>query len=120
MQLLPQKSSRHDNEHFFLFLSQTYLSEDVQFYQVIGRKDLSNAPNQCIGAEMTLLRALAFHPKFLTAVPKTNTIITPPTPSAVENTGNYVDVLAIVAKKSAYSQAKPNKTSIPNSGALPL
>ena len=118
MQLLPQKSS-DDNEHFS-FLAKHISPEDVQFfYQVIvsGRKDLSNAPNRRIGTEMTLLRALAFHPKFLTAVPKANTTITPPpsTPSAVENTGNYVDVPVLSQSiKSAYSQAKSNKTSIPN------
>ena len=118
MQLLPQKSS-DDNEHFS-FLAKHISPEDVQFfYQVIvsGRKDLSNAPNRRIGTEMTLLRALAFHPKFLTAVPKANTTITPPasTPGVVENTGNYVDVPVLSQSiKSAYSQAKSNKTSIPN------
>ena len=118
MQLLPQKSS-DDNEHFS-FLAKHISPEDVQFfYQVIvsGRKDLSNAPNRRIGAEMTLLRALAFHPKFLTAVPKANTTITPPasTPGVVENTGNYVDVPVLSQSiKSAYSQAKSNKTGIPN------
>lgn len=122
MQLLPQKSS-DDNEHFS-FLAKHISPEDVQFfYQVIvsGRKDLSNAPNRRIGTEMTLLRALAFHPKFLTAVPKANTTITPPqsTPSAVENTGNYVDVPVLSQSiKSAYSQTKPNKTSIPNLASL--
>ena len=122
MQLLSQKSS-DDNEHFS-FLAKHISPEDVQFfYQVIisGRKDLSNAPNRRIGTEMTLLRALAFHPKFLTAVPKANTVITPPpsTPSAVENTGNYVDVPVLSQSiKSAYSQAKPNKTSIPNLASL--
>ena len=122
MQLLPQKSS-DDNEHFS-FLAKHISPEDVQFfYQVIvsGRKDLSNAPNRRIDTEMTLLRALAFHPKFLTAVPKANTTITPPpsTPSAVENTGNYVDVPVLSQSiKSAYSQAKPNKTSIPNLASL--
>ena len=122
MQLLPQKSS-DDNEHFS-FLAKHISPEDVQFfYQVIvsGRKDLSNAPNYRIGTEMTLLRALAFHPKFLTAVPKANTTITPPpsTPSAVENTGNYVDVPVLSQSiKSAYSQAKSNKTSIPNLASL--
>ena len=118
MQLLPQKSS-DDNEHFS-FLAKHISPEDVQFfYQVIvsGRKDLSNAPNRRIGAEMTLLRALAFHPKFLTAVPKANTTITPPasTPGVVENTGNYVDVPVLSQSiRSAYSQAKSNKTGIPN------
>ncbi|HHE9985244.1 TPA: DNA polymerase III subunit gamma/tau [Haemophilus influenzae] len=122
MQLLPQKSS--DNNEHFSFLAKHISPEDVQFfYQVIisGRKDLSNAPNRRIGAEMTLLRALAFHPKFLTAVPKANTTITPPpsTPSVVENTGNYVDVPVLSQSiKSAYSQAKPNKTSIPNLASL--
>ena len=121
-QLLPQKSS--DNNEHFSFLAKHISPEDVQFfYQVIvsGRKDLSNAPNRRIGAEMILLRALAFHPKFLTAVPKANTVITPPpsTPSAVENTGNYVDVPVLSQSiKSAYSQAKPNKTSIPNLASL--
>ena len=88
---------------------------------VSGRKDLSNAPNRRTGTEMTLLRALAFHPKFLTAVPKANTTITPlpSTPSAVENTGNYVDVPVLSQSiKSAYSQAKSNKTSIPNLASL--
>ena len=118
MQLLSQKSS-DDNEHFS-FLAKHISPEDVQFfYQLIvsGRKDVSNAPNRRIGTEMTLLRALAFHPKFLTAVPKANTTITPPpsTPSAVENTGNYVDVPVLSQSiKSAYSQAKSNKTGIPN------
>lgn len=122
MQLLSQKSS-DDNEHFS-FLAKHISPEDVQFfYQVIvsGRKDLSNAPNCRTGTEMTLLRALAFHPKFLTAVPKANTTITPPpsTPSAVENTGNYVDVPVLSQSiKSAYSQAKSNKTSIPNLASL--
>ena len=122
MQLLSQKSS-DDNEHFS-FLAKHISPEDVQFfYQVIvsGRKDLSNAPNRRIGTEMTLLRALAFHPKFLTAVLKANTTITPPpsTPSAVENTGNYVDVPVLSQSiKSAYSQAKSNKTGIPNLASL--
>ena len=122
MQLLPQKSS--DNNEHFSFLAKHISPEDIQFfYQVIisGRKDLSNAPNRRIGTEMTLLRALAFHPKFLTAVPKANTTITPPqpTPSAVENTGNYVDVPVLSQSiKSAYSQVKPNKTSIPNLASL--
>ena len=122
MQLLSQKSS-DDNEHFS-FLAKHISPEDVQFfYQVIisGRKDLSNAPNRRIGTEMTLLRALAFHPKFLTAVPKANTTITPlpSTPSAVENTGKYVDVPVLSQSiKSAYSQAKSNKTSIPNLASL--
>ena len=68
MQLLA-KSVTDENDHLG-FLAKHISPEDVQFfYQVIvsGRKELASAPNRRIGAEMTLLRALAFHPKFLTA-----------------------------------------------------
>ena len=68
MQLLA-KSATDENDHLG-FLAKHISPEDVQFfYQVIvsGRKELASAPNRRIGAEMTLLRALAFHPKFLTA-----------------------------------------------------
>ena len=68
MQLLA-KSTTDENDHLG-FLAKHISPEDVQFfYQVIvsGRKELASAPNRRIGAEMTLLRALAFHPKFLTA-----------------------------------------------------
>ena len=68
MQLLA-KNATDENDHLG-FLAKHISPEDVQFfYQVIvsGRKELASAPNRRIGAEMTLLRALAFHPKFLTA-----------------------------------------------------
>ena len=68
MQLLA-KNAMDENDHLG-FLAKHISPEDVQFfYQVIvsGRKELAAAPNRRIGAEMTLLRALAFHPKFLTA-----------------------------------------------------
>ncbi|OOF51771.1 DNA polymerase III subunit gamma/tau [Rodentibacter genomosp. 1] len=71
MQLLPQHLT-NESEHLS-FLAKHISPEDVQFfYQVIisGRKELNVAPNYRVGAEMTLLRALAFHPKFLTAAPK--------------------------------------------------
>ena len=72
MQLLPNKAALDEGDHL-AFLAKHMAPEDVQFfYQVIltGRKELDLAPNRRIGAEMTLLRALAFHPKFLTAAPK--------------------------------------------------
>lgn len=69
-QLLPSASTE-ENNHIH-FLAQHISPEDVQFfYQIIvtGRKELSFAPTARIGAEMTLLRALAFHPKLTTAFP---------------------------------------------------
>ena len=65
-QLLPQ-ASLTEADHIG-FLAKHIAPQDVQFfYQVVvsGRKELSLAPTVRMGAEMVLLRALAFHPKFI-------------------------------------------------------
>ncbi|AKD37713.1 DNA polymerase III subunits gamma and tau [Pasteurella multocida subsp. multocida OH4807] len=65
-QLLP--SQHTDDASQLAFLASHLSPEDIQFfYQVIltGRKELAFAPNRRIGVEMTLLRALAFHPKHI-------------------------------------------------------
>ena len=65
-QLLPQ-TSLTEEDHIG-FLAKHIAPQDVQFfYQVVvsGRKELSLAPTARMGAEMVLLRALAFHPKFI-------------------------------------------------------
>ena len=68
-QLLPNNINE---ESRIGFLAKHTSPEDVQFfYQIVtsGRKELALAPNRRIGAEMILLRALAFHPKLLKADP---------------------------------------------------
>ena len=116
MQLLA-KSVTDENDHLG-FLAKHISPEDVQFfYQVIvsGRKDLASAPNRRIGAEMTLLRALAFHPKFLTAAqtpkqgglsPEQNT-----QKSAVENqpVSGYVDMPVLSQNIKANYSAQAQK-----------
>ena len=65
-QLLPQ-ASLTEADHIS-FLAKHIAPQDVQFfYQVVvsGRKELSLAPTARMGSEMVLLRALAFHPKFI-------------------------------------------------------
>ena len=65
-QLLPQ-ASLTEADHIGC-LAKHIAPQDVQFfYQVVvsGRKELSLAPTVRMGAEMVLLRALAFHPKFI-------------------------------------------------------
>lgn len=65
-QLLPQ-ASLTEADHIS-FLAKHIAPQDVQFfYQVVvsGRKELSLAPTARMGVEMVLLRALAFHPKFI-------------------------------------------------------
>lgn len=119
MQLLA-KNPADENDHL-AFLAKHISPEDVQFfYQVIvlGRKELASAPNRRTGAEMTLLRALAFHPKFLTAAPKAKSTSVQSASlnsasemkSAGENQANYVDMPVLSQNiKSAYGQAKSNK-----------
>ena len=56
----------HQEETPLHFLAKQIPPEDVQFfYQVMltGKKELPFAPEQRSGVEMTILRALAFHPK---------------------------------------------------------
>ena len=116
MQLLA-KNATDENDHLG-FLAKHISPEDVQFfYQVIvsGRKELTSAPNRRIGAEMTLLRALAFHPKFLTAAqtpkqgglsPEQNT-----QKSAVENqpVSGYVDMPVLSQNIKANYSAQAQK-----------
>ena len=116
MQLLA-KNATDENDHLG-FLAKHISPEDVQFfYQVIvsDRKELASAPNRRIGAEMTLLRALAFHPKFLTAAqtpkqgglsPEQNT-----QKSAVENqpVSGYVDMPVLSQNIKANYSAQAQK-----------
>ena len=91
-QLLPQPNIDESNQ--IGFLAKHIAPEDVQFfYQVLvtGRKELALAPTPRMGAEMVLLRALAFHPKLVNHV-----IATESAQSAVEN----------VAKSSMQSTAQ--------------
>ncbi|MCR1836375.1 DNA polymerase III subunit gamma/tau [Rodentibacter caecimuris] len=111
IQLLPQNTA-NENEHL-TFLAEYISPEDVQFfYQVIvsGRKELSAAPNYRVGVEMTLLRALAFHPKFLAATPKANLSAEAALSvgkGAAENSGNYIDMPVLSQNiKSNYKKTK--------------
>ncbi|MGO2442589.1 DNA polymerase III subunit gamma/tau [Serratia proteamaculans] len=68
VQLLPSVLDNHyaAMEQRLRELARTLPPTDVQLYYqtlLIGRKELSFAPDRRMGVEMTLLRALAFHPK---------------------------------------------------------
>ncbi len=57
--------NRHGDYQLILELSKALTREDVQlFYQItlLGRRDISLAPDQRVGFEMALLRMLAFQP----------------------------------------------------------
>ncbi|MFC0226832.1 DNA polymerase III subunit gamma/tau [Serratia aquatilis] len=68
VQLLPSMLDNHFAviEQRLRELARTLPPADVQlYYQILlnGRKELAYAPDRRMGVEMTLLRALAFHPK---------------------------------------------------------
>lgn len=65
LQLLPRQSQEETPLHF---LARHLPPEDVQFfYQLMltAKKELPFAPEQRVGVEMAVLRALAFHPKHI-------------------------------------------------------
>lgn len=74
VQLLPSVLDNHYAaiEQRLRELARVIPPTDVQLYYqtlLIGRKELPFAPDKRMGVEMTLLRALAFHPKVLIAEP---------------------------------------------------
>lgn len=95
LQLLPSALDKQDSMHEqpLRELARTLPPTDLQlFYQILlmGRKELAYAPERRMGVEMTLLRALAFHPKAVVStdrvLPSTVTSPVVPSASAVFNT----------------------------------
>ncbi|MFB4412573.1 DNA polymerase III subunit gamma/tau [Pantoea sp. ANP04] len=74
VQLLPASLSDDDESNALRLreLARVVPPADLQLYYqtlLMGRKDLPIAPDRRMGVEMTLLRALAFHPKAAVAEP---------------------------------------------------
>ncbi|MGL4485644.1 MAG: DNA polymerase III subunit gamma/tau [Yersinia sp. (in: enterobacteria)] len=72
VQLLPSMLENHHAaiEPRLRELARTLPPVDIQLYYqtlLVGRKELAYAPDRRMGVEMTLLRALAFHPKAIIA-----------------------------------------------------
>ncbi|HDL8053916.1 TPA: DNA polymerase III subunit gamma/tau [Yersinia enterocolitica] len=75
VQLLPSMLDNHYAaiEPRLRELARTLPPTDIQLYYqtlLVGRKELAYAPDRRMGVEMTLLRALAFHPKAIIAEPQ--------------------------------------------------
>lgn len=75
VQLLPSMLDNHyaTIEPRLHELARTLPPTDIQLYYqtlLVGRKELAYAPDRRMGVEMTLLRALAFHPKAIIAEPQ--------------------------------------------------
>lgn len=87
VQLLPSMLDNHyaTIEPRLRELARTLPPADIQLYYqtlLVGRKELAYAPDRRMGVEMTLLRALAFHPKAIIAESQ---IIPAPIPAAMGN-----------------------------------
>lgn len=87
VQLLPSMLDNHyaTIEPRLRELARTLPPVDIQLYYqtlLVGRKELAYAPDRRMGVEMTLLRALAFHPKAIIAESQ---IIPAPMPAATGN-----------------------------------
>ncbi|WP_159567088.1 DNA polymerase III subunit gamma/tau [Budvicia diplopodorum] len=85
VQLLPLATDplKH-NEQRMRDLARQISPQDLQLYYqtlLIGRKELAYAPDRRMGVEMTLLRALAFHPKNLVNIPQVSVENAPPSPA---------------------------------------
>ncbi|CAM3838701.1 DNA polymerase III subunit gamma/tau [Serratia silvae] len=102
VQLLPAVLDNHYAaiEQRLRELARTLPPTDVQLYYqtlLVGRKELAYAPDRRMGVEMTLLRALAFHPKAVIPEPVAMVQIAPAQPQ-----GNMA-----VAPPSLYPDAPP-------------
>ncbi|MFF6011745.1 DNA polymerase III subunit gamma/tau [Rahnella sp. R3(2024)] len=87
VQLLPSVLDNHYAaiEQRLRELARVIPPADVQLYYqtlLIGRKELAYAPDKRMGVEMTLLRALAFHPKVIIAEPAAAPAYVAPQPHA--------------------------------------
>ncbi|MGL9733308.1 MAG: DNA polymerase III subunit gamma/tau [Symbiopectobacterium sp.] len=87
MQLLPTALGLEDSSIASRLrdLARVIPPADVQLYYqtlLVGRKELSYAPNRRMGVEMTLLRALAFHPQAVIAPVATVPMVASAVPDA--------------------------------------
>lgn len=95
-------------------LARTIPPADVQLYYqtlLVGRKELPFAPDARLGVEMTLLRALAFHPLAVDAAPVAN-------PSAATAEKKTADS-AIPALNRTISRQIPPETQASSAGPPP-
>ncbi|QIM62692.1 DNA polymerase III subunit gamma/tau [Pasteurellaceae bacterium Orientalotternb1] len=105
LQLLPHNAQEDSPLHF---LARQLPPEDVQFfYQLMltGKKELPFAPEQRVGVEMTILRALAFHPK------NADKIINPTQPAVSQQTQSASNSIQQIAQlRERLSQNQPTQT----------
>lgn len=117
LQLLKHQGQEETTLHF---LAKQLPPEEVQFlYQLMlmGKKELAYAPDMRSGVEMTILRALAFHPKRTAEINRPQPVSVPPqTANVTPPQQNFAQLKAQVAQRSQSSvpQAVENAPTFAN------
>ncbi|WP_145495583.1 DNA polymerase III subunit gamma/tau [Yersinia bercovieri] len=124
VQLLPSMLDNHyaTIEPRLRELARTLPPADIQLYYqtlLVGRKELAYAPDRRMGVEMTLLRALAFHPKAVIAEPQIMPATTPM--AAMDNSTPAVqrDLHRQTVQAEPQQDAPPLGAAAPVSAQLP-
>lgn len=123
VQLLPSELGNHYAaiEQRLRELARTLPPTDVQLYYqtlLVGRKELAYAPDRRMGVEMTLLRALAFHPKAVIPEPVAMVQIAPAQPQgnmAVAPPSPYPDAPSPLGQAAPPQNTQP--TNLPDATA---
>lgn len=118
LQLLKHQGQEETPLHF---LAKQLPPEEVQFlYQLMlmGKKELAYAPDMRSGVEMTILRALAFHPKRTAEINRPQPVSSAPAQTATTTPPqqNFAQLKAQVAQRSqsAAPQAVENAPTFAN------
>ncbi|MHC9057352.1 DNA polymerase III subunit gamma/tau [Pantoea sp. y20] len=122
VQLLPGSLSEDDLSQADRLreLARVLPPADVQLYYqtlLMGRKDLPLAPDRRLGVEMTLLRALAFHPQATIAEPVARPTLTPQ--AAPQVAAPQAAAKAAPAPAAQPQMAPPNPDAPPVSDDYP-
>ena len=122
VQLLPSSLSEDDLSQADRLreLARVLPPADVQLYYqtlLMGRKDLPLAPDRRLGVEMTLLRALAFHPQATIAEPVARPTLTPQ--AAPQVAAPQAEAKAAPAPAAQPQMAPPNPDAPPVSDDYP-
>lgn len=120
VQLLPSVLDNHYAaiEQRLRELARVIPPVDVQLYYqtlLIGRKELAYAPDKRMGVEMTLLRALAFHPKVIIAEP----VPQPVAASVAQAPASHVPRTAPAQPQPSSPQQYNNDSPPPHGNAEP-
>lgn len=121
VQLLPTSLNDDDESNALRLreLARVVPPADLQLYYqtlLMGRKDLPIAPDRRMGVEMTLLRALAFHPKAAVAEPIARPALTQQTaPVAPAQTSPAASGPSSLARQPAAQPASPPPAAAPPS-----